>query len=188
MDGDAGLYELVFERVADDAALADDAGLLVLAALELPATIWEVVRRERSVVEVRKATDPVLRHLDDARALARTQELPPDVKAVVVPGFCRSAIEAACHEAVRRRRLGAGQRAADVEDALRAARTTNQMVALALFDDGERGGDVLPRLNAIGRWAADVYQASRTGGHSAYTGELTELVRDTDRLAERLRR
>ena len=58
--------------------------------LQLPGVIWEVTRREGSVVELTKNDDPVSRFLDDARALARTTELPEDARAVVVAGFCRS--------------------------------------------------------------------------------------------------
>ena len=58
--------------------------------LQLPGVIWEVTRREGSVVELTENDDPVSRFLDDARALARTTELPEDARAVVVAGFCRS--------------------------------------------------------------------------------------------------
>jgi hypothetical protein len=83
--------------------------------LQLPAVIWEVTRREGSVIELTKNDNPMSRYVDDGRALARTTELPEDARAVVVAGFCRSALEAACQEAVRARRLQAGVRHADVE-------------------------------------------------------------------------
>jgi hypothetical protein len=54
-------------------------------------------------VELRQTTDPVSSLIDDARAVALTENLPQDV-ASRVPGFCRSAVEAACMESVRRRR------------------------------------------------------------------------------------
>lgn len=38
--------------------------------LGIKATIWEVTRREGSVVEPRKNLDPVRRHLDEANAVA----------------------------------------------------------------------------------------------------------------------
>jgi hypothetical protein len=68
--------------------------------LQLPATIWEVTCREGSVVELTKNEDPVSRYLDDAGALARTTELSEEARAVVVAGFCRGALEAACHEVI----------------------------------------------------------------------------------------
>ncbi len=160
-----------------------------LRRLQLPATIWEVARRERSVVELRKSEDPVSLYLDDARALARTGELPEEARAVVTAGFCRSAIEAACHEAVRARRIGAGARHADVERALAEARTVHQVVALALFDDARRGDHVAARLRELaGQPGVTAFQAAKSGTHDAYRGDLARLVEDTARLAGVLRR
>ena len=86
--------------------------------LGIPATGFAVTRRANSIVEVRPMTDPVSGHLDDARALAMTSELPPDVASRVIPGFCRAAVEAACMEAIRRRRLARGELHDDVEQLL----------------------------------------------------------------------
>src|SRR5690606_3509265 len=47
--------------------------------LGLPATIRRVSRRDRSVVDVHEAADPVLGYLDDARAVAKAGEVPVDV-------------------------------------------------------------------------------------------------------------
>jgi hypothetical protein len=154
---------------------------------QLQATIWEVIRRPRSVVETRKSHDPVRRYLDDARALGLTDELAADARAVVVAGLCRAAIEAACHEVVRARRLTRGMPHAEVERDLAAAQTLNQVVALALFDAIGRGGEVVGRLNSFGGWAGDAFIAARKGTHSAYEGDLALLVRDTGRLCARLR-
>jgi hypothetical protein len=101
----------------------DDRLAEAVRRLELPTTVWEVVRREGSVVELEKNDDPVTRYLADARALAKADELGTDVRAVVVAGFCRSALEAACHAAVRARMLHTGTPHHDAEDALRSAHT-----------------------------------------------------------------
>jgi hypothetical protein len=74
----------------------------------------------------------------------------------------------------------------DVERDLAAAQTLNQVVALALFDDIGRAGDVVPRLNSFGRWAGDAFLAARAGTHAAYRGDPGLLVRDTRRLCARL--
>lgn len=155
--------------------------------LQLPATVWQVVRRERSVVELTKATDPVLRYLEDARALANSSELAVAVTGRVVPGLCRGAIEAACQEVYRRERLKDGRGHVEVEDALREAKTTTQLAALALFEDVARGGEVLGRLNSFGGWAADAFKVCKSGVHTSYAGDLKALVRDTERLAGKLR-
>jgi predicted ATPase len=166
----------------------DDRLAEAVRRLQLPATVWEVVRRERSVVELKKNDDPVRCYLDDARALARTRELPEEASAVVVAGFCRSAIEAACHETVRNRRLAAGARHADVEHALGLAHTLHQVAALALFDDASRGDQVLARLrDRYGQTAVSAFMAAKAGPHVASHGNLADFVEDTARLTERLR-
>jgi hypothetical protein len=117
--------------------------------LGLSATVIGVTRRARSVVEVRQITDPVSNLLDDARAVARTADLPKGVAGRVVPGFCRTAIEAACMETVRRRRLARGETHDQVEELLAANTRTHPLMALALLDDERRTEDVLPRLRRI---------------------------------------
>lgn len=156
--------------------------------LGVPARVLEVTRAPGSAVEVLPRLDPVERYLDDARAVASTEGLPERLAGSVVPGLCRMALEAACMEAVRRRRLQRGQRHAEVEQALLAAEKLTTLTALALFDDLSRGGDVLGRLNAFGRWAADVFQACNQGSHIGYEGDLSGLIRDAGRLATELRK
>ncbi|NJC71231.1 AAA family ATPase [Planosporangium thailandense] len=148
--------------------------------LEIDADVLEVVRAEQSVVTLRPSLDPVGRYLDDAMAVARSAEVPDDVRAPVVAELCRSALEAACHRVIWRVRLARGDRHADVEDAIeRARRRLATTLALALFDDAGRGGDVLGQLNRrYGRAAADAYQACRHGVHGGYSGDLPRLVTD----------
>jgi len=111
--------------------------------------------------------DPVSRLLGDARVLASPDDLGEGVANRVVPGFCRAALEAACIEAVRRRRLGRGDTHVEVETALGAANTLNQKAALAFFDDPARGGEVLARCNMVTRGGADAFQQSQKGTHRA---------------------
>jgi transposase len=82
--------------------------------LDIDARIIEVTRHEDSVVELRPSLDPVSRNLDDARALARTAELPELVSQQVVPNFCRAAIEADCIAEV----LHMGERLARLDKAI----------------------------------------------------------------------
>ena len=112
--------------------------------LAFDATVIEVTRREGSVVELREGLRPGgARHLADATALVRTRRCPRSLAQQVVPGYCRSAIEAACIEVVSRRRSARdGRVAQSVEAALAGVTTLNRYLALALFDDAGRGGDV----------------------------------------------
>ncbi|MEU5942245.1 hypothetical protein ABZ807_24365 [Micromonospora sp. NPDC047548] len=151
------------------------------------ARIVEVQRAERSVVTVRPGSDPVTRYLDDAYALARNDELPADVRGPVVAELCRSAIEAACHLRVWRTRVARGVPHDDIETAIvDASRRLTTIVALAVFDDADRGGDVLGWLGRHGGWAVGAYRACREGVHGAYLADLPGLVADARRLAKGL--
>jgi hypothetical protein len=152
--------------------------------LGLPARVLKVTRRADSVVEVLEARDPVSGYLDDARALAKTTEMPASVRARVVPGHCRMALEAACMTAVRQRRFRAGARHAEVEDLLSAHPKLYPLMALAMFDEAERTGDVLPRLHKMNPLAADAFKGCNLGAHEAFDGDVEGLVRDTEKLAD----
>jgi energy-coupling factor transporter ATP-binding protein EcfA2 len=154
--------------------------------LDIPADVVEVTRRDGSVVELRRALDPVGRYLEDALAVAGTAEMPSSAAARVVPGLCRLALEAACMEIVRRRRLGHGARHVDVERALGEAGTTMRLAALALFDDADRHGAVLSRLESeAGAPLADAFR--QCAGESDTTDDAVELVRRSAKLAAWLR-
>lgn len=186
-----GLARLL-SRVASERQVVvfthDDRLPEAIRRLQLPATIWEVVRREQSVVELTKSEDPVSRYLDDARALALTTELSEDAKGVVVAGFCRSALEAACQAAIRARLIGRGVRHSDVEQALTKASTLRMLMALALLKDAERGQDVDGELRKrFGQAGVNALAAANAGTHGAYRGALKALVNDVERLAGGLR-
>jgi hypothetical protein len=128
----------------------------------------------------------VKRYFDDAMAIVRTEDLPAEVQQRLVPGFCRSGVEAACADALRRRRLKAGAMHQDIEAALEDAETLRKRLAPARFDDVGKAGDVGKSLN--NRWSgtATVFHALNEGSHSGYDGGLERLTRDAERLAGRI--
>ena len=154
--------------------------------LRIPATIVEVYRGTGSDVVTAKVLDPVDRHLRDARNAAVAVDLPSEVKARVVPTLCRQALEAICVEVVRRRRLTRGDRHEDVEKAVAGANKLSKSLALALFDDSEKGGEVLSKLIGWNRRLADTYQECNKGAHGAYFGDPEALVTDTRAFVKRL--
>lgn len=156
--------------------------------LELSATVWEVQRGERSAVEMRRCDDPVKRYIDDARSMALTRELPPDIRGELVASCCRSAIEAACHTKIRTVRLTRGETHAAVEAVIAEANTTTQKVRLAVFDDLDRDLDLTARLRAAGPWASDALSKCSKGAHFGLAGDLRPVVRDAQNLAEWLLR
>ncbi|MEU4643963.1 AAA family ATPase [Micromonospora sp. NPDC023814] len=168
-----------------DTRLPDAIGRLDLGR----ARIVEVTRAERSVVTLRPGSDPVSRYLEDAYALARNEEIAAEVRGPVVAELCRSALEAACHRVVWRQRVARGVRHDDIEAAIvGASRRLTTTVALALFDDADRGGDVLGYLGRRhGPRAVAAYKACKEGVHGTYLSDLPGLVADARLLAEALR-
>lgn len=156
--------------------------------LGIPARIVQVSRQSESTVEVRPAGDPAEQYLREAGGLAAGEGVPAPVAGRVVPGLCRNAIEQVCFEIARTRRLGRGDTAASVEDALSAATKLMPRLALAVFDDANRGGEVYEWLNQrCGRWAADTVRAVNEGSHGGTTVDPKGLVGDTRRLVTALR-
>ena len=103
---------------------------------------------------------------------------------------CRAAVEAACIEAARRRRLQRGESHADVEHLLSETRTTNTLTSLALFDDAQLGGKVLAKLNQWDTKMADAFQWCREGTHHGAGGDrrLMQLrMTDCEELADKVR-
>ena len=155
--------------------------------LDIPARILEITRRPGSVVNVRPGLSPVERQLKDAEALCADDALPETVAARVIPGMCRLSVEAAFTEVIRRRQLRAGHRHVQVEADIEAADKLNKRAALAMFGDASKGGDVLPRLNAWDRSAANTYQAVNKGAHGGHRGALRSLITQTRKLTETIR-
>lgn len=157
--------------------------------LGLDATVWEVSRRERSVVELRQADDPADRYLADAYALAAAKELPEDARYPVVAGFCRSALEAVSMDRYRARRYSAGESYESVEKALAQAIKVQQRLTLALLDDPARGGDLYTHLNQeYGHWATNTVKEVAAGTHGIHgSTPLPLLVKRTADLLEKLR-
>ena len=156
--------------------------------LSIPASILEVTRRPGSAVQIRTCLDPAEQALQDARALAADDSLPPEVAARVVPGLCRTAVEAAFTEAIWRHQLRAGRRHDEIEDDLEAARVRlNPLAALALTGDASKGGEVLPKLNAWGHRYADTYRTLNKGAHVAHDGDLRLLTGDAGHLVTKIR-
>ena len=147
----------------------DDRLTEAVRRLRIKSTILSVTRRPKSVVEVRPALDPVQAHIEDALALVHTTELPPEILCKVVPGYCRAALEASFITIVRRQRLAQGSLHAEVEEELTRAGKLTPLAALALFDDKDKGGDVMKRLNQFGTWAGDVFKKVKEAVHGGYT-------------------
>jgi energy-coupling factor transporter ATP-binding protein EcfA2 len=155
--------------------------------LTVPAKVLEVTRGERSQVTIRNRTNPVENLLDDARAIICTDDMPEETRRRVVPGLCRQALESVCTDVTRRRLLGNGVPHAEIEQCLDLAGKLLPRLALALFGDAERAGEVLGTLKR--RWgasAADCVTALNKGSHQLIATNPGLLVGSTADLAEAL--
>lgn len=184
----------VLDRVARDRQMIvfthDDRLPESVRRLDIDAHVIGVTRRSQSRVEVRAQLEPVGRNIDDARALAQSKDVPDEIVARVVPGLSRTAVEAACVEAVRRRWLARGETHADVERALADLTSTFTYAALALFDDPDRGGEVFARVNRWGHRLGDALRWCKEGAHDVASmdrGFLLTRIEQTEQLAGHLR-
>lgn len=156
--------------------------------MQLDATVLEVQRRDRSVVEVRVTGDPVRRYLDDARSLLRTPQLPPAIADELVATCCRSAIEAAGLAKARHQLLTLGLDHAEVDRRVRNAHTTRAMITLAIMGPGARVDDLNKHLSAVGgRWLVGVLRDATAGAHVPINRPMRELITDTERFITWLR-
>lgn len=165
----------------------DDRLYEAVRRLQIDATVWEVTRRPGSQVELLRALDPVKRYVKDALALASTPELPRETAGRVVPGFCRLALEAACTEVVRRRRLSRGEPHTDVEELLASQSSLVGRLSLAILDDPRRIGEVWERIeHDYKRGTADLVRRCNKGAHEGDEGDLPTLVHETESFAGKL--
>lgn len=157
-----------------------------LRNLQLPAEIIEVTRRAESIVELRKTRDPAQVLLDDAWKLAAADEIPAAVTGRVIPNLCRQAVEEVCFAIIRQRRLARGDSHEDVEQVLSDTTRFLPRMALAVYDDASRAGDVYAWLKSkIGQWSVDLVSNLNKGSHGDIGRSSKDLVQDSGKLIER---
>lgn len=153
--------------------------------LQIPATVLDVQRRERSIVEVRVSIDPIRRYIDDARALSLTRNLPREEADEMIALCCRLAIESAATTKVRRVLGEHGFRQSDITEQLDKAERTVQKLALAVFYDRTRESDVFDHLDKeLAPWASAVVRRCNSGAHGSTRDELGDLVNRAERIAK----
>lgn len=155
--------------------------------LRIEHRLLAVTRRENSQVQCQPVQEPVRRHLDEARAVWRTDGLNDRIMRLVIALNCRQALEAACVEAVWRNRTAAGRDYAETEQDLNHAQTLNDKLKLVLLDD--LNGDHQAMRNTLyrdfGRRAQDIVDACNRGAHGHWTGGMDALINGTEWLAKR---
>lgn len=156
-------------------------------SLDIAARVMRVQRRARSKVEIVAARPPSDRYIGEAFAIAKADTLLDEVRARVIPGFCRSAIEAACATRIRRRLLAAGTRHAAIDEHLAAITSLNGYLADALelgISQGHEIRDAIRRLG--GEEAVQAADAARRGAHQLVAVDGVGLVEGAKRLVRAL--
>ena len=142
--------------------------------LRLDATMLHVDRRALSTVDVQVSRTPVQRYLDGARGYAKPDRLPAEVQARVVPMFCRSAVEAAAATIVRRRAVEHGTSLDAADEQIEEARTLRETLALVLFGEPGRQGEVATEVRKrYGTASAALVSELNRGSHGAVLDPAT---------------
>ena len=153
--------------------------------LAIDARIISVKRRAQSQVELVAGRPPSDRYIGEAMALAKTEGLPAEVRALVIPGFCRSAVEAACEARIRKQRIEAGVPHAAVESELEALTSLASRLAGAFGLTVSKGLEVNQQLRAIGGEDAVVaIKQIKAGAHELVGADHLALIESTKRIVK----
>lgn len=155
--------------------------------LNVDARIMRVQRRARSKVEIVASQPSSDRYIGEALAIAKAETLPPEVRARVVPGFCRSAVEAACATRIRRRLLDSGMHHAEIDEHLASLTSLNAYLAEAFGLSIAQGREIRETIHRLGGddavMAVDV---ARKGTHKLIQVDGLRVVEGTKRLVHAL--
>jgi hypothetical protein len=189
VDGLAKVFDKVARRRQVIVFTHDNRLAAAIKDLGIPATILEVTRQPKSEVTVRVCLDASSQALKDAGALSKDQDIPVEVASRVIPGLCRTAVEAAFTSAYWRAALRRGRSRTEIEESLeRQGKGVNlrSIAQLALFGE-MKDISVAGYLNK--QWGpryADNYQALNKGAHAGYAGDLGGLIEDTRALVRKI--
>lgn len=153
--------------------------------LAIDARTISVKRRAQSKVELVAGRPPSDRYIGEAIALAKTDGLAAEVRARVIPGFCRSAVEAACEARIRRQRIEAGVPHATVEGELQALTSLTTRLAAAFGLAVAQGQEINSRLRAIGGDDAVIaIRQIKAGTHELVGIDHLALIERTKRIVK----
>lgn len=159
----------------------------------LPVTVLKVERGEQSKVHVTCDTDPVKEAVDNAMALARTENCSRTALRQVLPSLCREALATALVEAAWLRRNRTGLPAEDLQAAIDTTERLLPLASFALFDDGSVHSDeeVKESLRSLyGRESTVLIHQCQQGAHPGgfLPHDPVAFVRKVEDLAHRIRK
>ncbi|MEW1870698.1 AAA family ATPase [Streptomyces caelestis] len=158
----------------------------------LPVTVLKVERGEKSKVHVTCDTDPVKEAVDNAMALAHTENCSETALRHVLPSLCREALATALVEAAWLRRNRTGFPVEDLQAAIDTTERLLPLASLALFDDGPVHPDeeVRDRLRTLyGHECTTLIHQCQQGAHPGgfLPHDPVAFVRRVEALAARIR-
>jgi ABC-type lipoprotein export system ATPase subunit len=155
--------------------------------LDIDARIMQVQRRAGSKLEIIAARPPSDRHIGEAFAFAKADDVPDEVRARVIPGLCRCAIEAACAARLRRTLLEEGTAHAQVEERLASITSLTGWLAAALNLTVAQGREIREAIRRLGGDdAVEVVDLARRGTHERLNVDGLQLVQGARRLVRAL--
>ena len=158
----------------------DDRLASVIRETGVDARLVEVVRESESKVTVRDNVNPALRAVNDVFALIKDDRLPDEIRARVLPGLFRLAVESAARQAYFTKQSMAGRARSEFEDAWTSAKKTVSRVALAVH--GDPGADLKGWLDAKPERRPTLRFCNAVHGEA--TGVDTKEARELERTVE----
>lgn len=146
------------------------------------ARMIEVVRESGSKVTARDNVNPARRAVSDVFAVVKDDGLPDEIRARVVPGLFRMAVEAAAKQAFYAKQSLAGRARIDAEKAWASAKKTSSRLALAIH--GEPGADLTGWLDAKRERRSTLRLCNALHGEAR--GVSKEEARELERTVETL--
>ncbi|MEU5520766.1 AAA family ATPase [Streptomyces sp. NPDC047860] len=159
----------------------------------LPVTVLKVERGEQSKVHVTCGTDPVKEAIDNAMALAKTENCSETALRHILPSLCREALATALVEAAWLRRNRTGLPAEDLQAAIDTTERLFPLASFALFEDGSVHPDeeVKESLRSLyGRDSTVLIHQCQQGAHpdGFLPQDPVAFVRKVEDLADRIRK
>ncbi|BBY73580.1 hypothetical protein MPRF_04790 [Mycolicibacterium parafortuitum] len=160
----------------------DDRLASVIRETGVDARMVEVVRETGSKVTARDNVNPARRTVSDVFAVVKDDGLPDEIRARVVPGLFRMAVEAAAKQAFYAKQSLAGRPRIDAEQAWASAKKTSSRLALAIH--GDPGADLTGWLDAKRERRNTLRLCNAV--HGAARGVSKDEARDLERTVETL--
>lgn len=122
----------------------DDRLASIIRETGVDARLLLVIREAGSKVEVKDNVNPALRGVDDVFAVVSDKKLPDDIRARILPGLFRIALESAAKQTYFTKQAIAGCPRSESEEMWASVKKTGPRLALAVH--GDPGADLTPWL------------------------------------------